>query len=145
MIHGIKYEKIAGQSYEMLRFEAQELEGYLTKMIDVDHSIHDAIMYQSEVEKQFAIDLDGRPDIKLFVKLPAWFKVETPIGTYNPDWAIVKQPEGEPERLYLVRETKSAPTVQQLRDREYMKIDCGRRHFQELGVDFKTASRAANV
>jgi type III restriction enzyme len=145
MIHGIKYEKIAGQSYEMMLFEAHELEGYLSRMIEVEHSIHDAIMYDSEIEKQFALDLDDRPDIKLFVKLPAWFKVETPIGTYNPDWAIVKQPEGEPERLYLVRETKSTPTQQQLRDREYLKIRCGRAHFDELGVDFKTAVRASDV
>ncbi|MGA2443676.1 MAG: DEAD/DEAH box helicase, partial [Tepidisphaeraceae bacterium] len=145
MIRGIKYEKIAGQSYEMMLFEARELEGYLSKILSVKKSIHDAILFDSEVERQFASDLDARSDIKLFVKLPAWFKVETPIGTYNPDWAIVKQPEGEPERLYLVRETKSAPTVQQLRDREYLKIQCGRAHFDSLGVDFKTAVRASEV
>lgn len=145
IIQGIKYERIAGQSYEMMLFHAHELEGYLSKMINVSHSIHDCIMFDSEVEKQFALDLDSRPDIKLFVKLPAWFKVETPIGTYNPDWAIVKQAEGEEEKLYLVRETKSLPTPQQLRDREYLKIRCGRAHFDTLGVDFKTAVRASDV
>ena len=57
-----------------------------------------------EVEKQFARDLDNNENVKLFVKLPSWFKVDTPIGPYNPDWAFVTERE---EKLYFVRETKA--------------------------------------
>ena len=66
-------------------------------------------------------------------------------GIGGADHAGRKAAEGEPERLYLVRETKSVPTPQQLRDREHLKIQCARRHFDELGVDFKTAVRASEI
>jgi type III restriction enzyme len=90
--------------YEMLLFEEREIECYVTRMLDVDNSIYDCIEFESEAEREFAEVMDSQNDIKLFIKLPDWFKVQTPIGTYNPDWAIVKQ---EDEKLYLVRETKS--------------------------------------
>jgi len=83
-----------------------------------------------------------RRDIKLFVKLPNWFKVETPIGTYNPDWAIVKQ---EDTKVYLVRETKGTGDLQGLRDSERDKIRCGSAHFGALGVDFKHVKNAVEV
>ena len=65
------------------------------------------MVYDSEVERKFAETLDKRTDIKLFVKLPDWFKVETPLGSYNPDWAILKHDDTV---LYLVRETKGTDT-----------------------------------
>lgn len=145
MLQGVKYEKVAGAVYEMVLFDAPEFDAYVSKMIAVQKSIHDQIVFDSNVEKEFAQGLDSREDIKLFVKLPAWFKVQTPIGTYNPDWAIVKQGPGEAERLYLVRETKKPPSPGQLRDREFRKIQCAQRHFEELDVDFKTVTRASEV
>jgi len=145
IIDGIKYEKIAGAEYEMLLFEEHEIMGYLSRLIEVKHSIYDAIEYDSELEKRFAEDLDAREDIKLFIKLPGWFKVETPIGTYNPDWAIVKQPEGEPKKLYLVRETKATSDQLQLRRNEWAKIQCGTAHFEALDVSFKHITSAAEV
>jgi type III restriction enzyme len=104
MVDGIKYEPVTGPNgeYEMLLFEEKEIDGYEDRMLEVKKSIYDAIEYESGPEERFAKDLDSREDIKLFVKLPSWFKVETPIGTYNPDWAIVKQPGAE-EKLYLIR------------------------------------------
>jgi type III restriction enzyme len=69
----------------------------------VQHSLYEYIVYDSEVEREFARKLDTREDIKLFVKLPRWFEVDTPIGKYNPDWAILKHNDNT---LYLVRETK---------------------------------------
>ena len=74
----------------MLLFEAEEITGALISMIEVDNSIYDAVLFESEVERAFAEAMSMREDIKLFIKLPGWFKIETPIGTYNPDWAIVK-------------------------------------------------------
>ena len=142
IIDGIKYERIDGQLYEMLLFEEHEVESYITRMLDVDHSIYDCIEFESEGERKFAEAMSSREDIKLFIKLPDWFKVETPIGTYNPDWAIVKQ---EDERIYLVRETKSTKKQLELRGSEWSKIQCGTAHFDALDVDFEHVTSADEV
>ena len=142
IIDGIKYEKIAGQEYEMRLFEEEEVIRYLNNLIDVKHSVYDAIEFESEVEKKFAQELDSRTDIKLFLKLPGWFKVETPIGSYNPDWAIVRHND---RTLYLVRETKSTKDFEKLRTSEAHKVRCGRKHFESLGVDFGVVTEAKDV
>ena len=142
MIDGIKYERINGQEYEMLLFEEQEIAGYLTDMIEVDNSIYDTVLCDSEVERQFAEAMSSREDIKLFIKLPSWFKVATPVGTYNPDWAIVKEND---EKVYLVRETKGTKDELKLRSAEWSKIRCGKAHFDELGVDFAHIVSAKEV
>jgi type III restriction enzyme len=133
MIAGIKYERINGQEYEMLLFEEKEITGYLTSMIEVDNSIYDVVPYESEVERKFAEAMNSRQDIKLFIKLPSWFQVETPVGTYNPDWAIVKEDDA---KIYLVRETKGTKDQLKLRGSEWAKIECGKAHFGSLAVDF---------
>jgi len=142
VVDGIKYEKIAGQEYEMRLFEETEIISYLNNLIEVKKSVYDAIEYDSEIEKRFAESLDMRDDIKLFVKLPSWFKIDTPIGTYNPDWAIVKH---EDDTLYLIRETKGIKDFEKLRNIEADKIRCAKRHFRELQVDFKTVVEANEV
>jgi type III restriction enzyme len=100
------------------------------------------VVYDSEIERKFAEELDKREDIKLFVKLPQWFKIETPIGTYNPDWAILKHDDTV---LYLVRETKGTKDFEKLRNSEADKIRCGRRHFEELKVSFDVVTKASEV
>ncbi|MGV3773624.1 MAG: DEAD/DEAH box helicase family protein [Verrucomicrobiales bacterium] len=142
IVDGIKYEKLADAEYEMRLFEEEEILSYLHNRLDVKNSIYDAVVYDSQVEREFAEKLDKREDIKLFVKLPDWFKVETPIGTYNPDWAIVK--EGD-NTLYLVRETKSTKDFEKLRNTEAEKIRCGRKHFETLNVDFAVVTSANEI
>jgi len=142
MVSGIQYEKIGGQEYEMQLFEDEELNGYLSRLVDVEHSIYDVIEYDSEIERQFAEDLDHRNDIKLFIKLPAWFKIETPLGTYNPDWVIVKEDD---QKVCLVRETKGTTDYYKLPETQRQKIDCGRKHFQALKVDYDWTDQAAKV
>lgn len=143
MINGIKYEQIADQEYEMLLFEEKEIESYLSNLVAVNYSIYDHVVVESDVERQFAQDLDDREDIKLFIKLPAWFVVETPIGTYNPDWAIVKEDD---QKLYLIRETKSTHDLDKLLLSEANKIKCGQKHFEILdGVDYKVVTSANEV
>lgn len=144
MVDGIEYEKIADEEYEMRRIEDDELVGYLSRLVPVGKSIYEAIQYDSSVERRFATDLDAREDIRFFVKLPSWFTIETPMGRYNPDWAIVKEEEGR-ERLYLVCETKGDVDPEQLRGKEYAKIECGKAHFRVLDVAFQTASKADHV
>lgn len=145
LIDGIKYEKLAkdaeNSEWQMVLFKNEELIDYLNSL-EVKKSVYDHIVYDSEVEKEFAKKLDEREDIKLFVKLPNWFKVETPIGTYNPDWAILKQ---DGKAFYLVRETKGTKDFLKLRTSEADKIKCGVQHFKELGVDFDVVVTASEV
>ena len=63
----------------------------------------------------------------MYVKLPGWFKVPTPLGTYNPDWAVLVDINGD-ERLYFVVETKGSLFIDDLRDNEAAKIACGKDH-----------------
>lgn len=141
IIDGIKYEPIPGQAYEMRRFENVEIETYLDRLYSIqstdNRTPYDFIPYESDVEKTIVERLDNDENIKFFCKLPFWFKVPTPIGDYNPDWAIVTEQES---KLYLVRETKSTHDKDDRRDKENKKIDCGKAHFKSLGVNFKVAT-----
>jgi type III restriction enzyme len=144
IVDGIKYERIAngaGAEWEMSCFKNEELINYLSA-IEVQKSVYDFVVYDSEVERKFAASLDARPEIKLFLKLPRWFKIDTPVGTYNPDWAIVKHDD---QTLYLVRETKATRDSLKLRSTEADKVHCGRKHFEELGVDFDVVVSADEV
>jgi type III restriction enzyme len=142
IIDGIKYEKIEDEEFEMRLFETEEIIGYLHNRLEVGKSVYDAVVYDSEVERSFAERLDQREDIKLFVKLPWWFRIETPIGDYNPDWAIVKH---DSSALYLVRETKGTKDFEKLRNSEADKIRCGRKHFEALDIDFAVAVNASEI
>ena len=86
--------------------------------------------------------MSTRTDIKLFIKLPGWFMIDTPLGTYNPDWAIVKE---EDSKVYLVRETKSTKDQLKLRGSEWAKIQCGKAHFDTLQVDFAHVVSASEI
>ena len=142
MIDGIKYEKLADDEWNMRLFEEREIISYLNNRLEVQHSIYDAVVYDSEIEREFAEKLDQREDIKLFVKLPAWFEIETPIGKYNPDWAILKHDDAV---LYLVRETKGTRNFEKLRTSEAEKVRCGRKHFDALGVNFDVVTSVAEL
>ena len=142
MIDGIKYEKIALQEWSMQMFRDKEILSYLSNRLEVRKSIYDAIVYDSDVEREFAEELDKREDIKLFVKLPSWFVVETPIGEYNPDWAIVKHNE---QTIYLVKETKGTKDFLKLRNSESDKVRCGIKHFRALEVPMEVVTSARDV
>lgn len=145
VIDGIKYEKVAGLEYDVRLFEEPEIEEYLSRLYEVENqekTLYDHVVYDSEVEKKFAEELDGREDVKLFVKLPGWFQVPTPVGSYNPDWAIVAEKD---ERVYLVRETKSTTDAGKRRNSENQKIKCGRRHFEAIEVDFDDCSTVSEA
>jgi len=145
LVDGIKYERIeatkTGAEWEMRLFRNEELINYLTAL-QVNKSIYEYVVYESDVERRFAQRLDERDDIKLFVKLPSWFEIDTPVGGYNPDWAIVKH---DGQVLYLVRETKSTRDYLKLRTQEADKVRCGAKHFEELGVSFDVVTRADEV
>lgn len=134
MVNGIKYERLEGEEsvWDMMLFEDKEIEGFASRMVDASKSVYDCIEIDSETERKFATAFESRTDIKFYLKLPPWFKIETPLGTYNPDWALVKQQSEAEPRLYLVRETKSTVRQFELRNSEEMKSWCGKAHFDAL-------------
>lgn len=143
ILDGIRYDKVPDSHWEMSRIEEDAEKGiirYLSNLYEVrnrEKSLFDAIELESEVERKFAFDLDNNECVRLFVKLPGWFRIDTPVGPYNPDWAFVAERE---EKLYFVRETKGASASAELREKESRKIACGRKHFDALGVDFDVVS-----
>jgi type III restriction enzyme len=133
-VDGIKYQRIGDEAYYAQQlFESEELSGYLKSMIDANKSVYEQVIYQSDTERTFADDLEKNEAIKVYAKLPGWFKVPTPLGPYNPDWAVLVEKDGA-ERLYFVVETKSGLFTDDLRDKESKKIECGRAHFKALEV-----------
>ena len=148
MIDGIKYTKI-GEAYEMCQFDC-ELQSWDEYLIPATRSVYDSVICDSDVERDFVEDLENRKDIKLYVKLPDFFTVPTPIGNYNPDWAIVKEEKDAHgrtnETVYLVRETKDTTDLSKLRPSEAQKISCGNRHFCDaLGVNYSVVRSADEV
>lgn len=140
VVDGIQYERIAGSIYELRELQRdgeEEKERFLDQMYKVQNTQKtdfDYVVFDSDVERQFAELLDSREDIKLFMKLPAKFKIDTPVGPYNPDWAIIKQEDGE-DRIYMIRETKSTLDDSKLRPTELAKIKSAKRHFEAIGID----------
>jgi type III restriction enzyme len=144
LVDGIKYERIGGgteSEWEMMLFKNEELISYLTAL-QVNHSLYEYVVYDSEIEREFARKLDQRADIKLFVKLPGWFEIDTPVGKYNPDWAILKH---DGQAMYLIRETKGTKDFLKLRTSEADKVRCGKRHFEAIGVPFAIAVTVDDV
>lgn len=144
LVDGIKYERLgagAGAEWEMLLFRNEELINYLSALA-VKKSVYEYVVWESNVEREFAKKLDEREDIKLFVKLPGWFEIDTPVGKYNPDWAILKH---DRQALYLVRETKGTKDFIKLRTSEADKVRCGQKHFEAIGVPFAVVVTADEV
>lgn len=142
-IDGIRYIKLDGEEYYVQEiFEASELMANLDKnAVAVNHSVYDYVIYDSDtVERPFAVALDNDPEVKIFFKIPKKFKIETPIGTYNPDWAVYLDRDGV-QKMYFVLETKGSTNLFDLRVPERLKIHCGEEHFKALqnGVELRAA------
>lgn len=151
LVDGIKYEK-DGTVWDLTLQE--EIEAWQDNIIPAGSALYDHVVYDSEVERRFVEGMESDKRIRLYVKLPGWFTVDTPIGKYHPDWAIVMDDvdeHGDPKpgnpRLYLVRQTKvenwrtDAPLAAERR-----KIKCGERHFGDaLGVSYRVASKASEL
>ena len=148
MINGIKYEKIGGQEYEMRLFEDDEIEAYIDNLYAVqkpDKTIADYVVIDSMSgpEKQFARDCESNENIEFYIKLPRWFTIKTPIGEYNPDWALILKNE---KKLYFVAETKSTIREFNLRGSEELKIKCGKSHFREFDdVEYKVVTKVSEL
>lgn len=134
IVDGIKYTKIGDEEYYAQElFASEELIGYLNKnMIESKKSVYEYVVYDSANEESFAKSFENNKNVKLFAKLPAWFTIPTPLGTYNPDWVVLIEVNGK-DKLYFVLETKANIMVEALRPTESAKIRCGKKHFEALG------------
>ena len=151
LVKGIEYHQVNGRRYEMALFD-EELETYLSSVyppandelttpirktlleaqpVDEDKNpLGDAftcVLSESDPESQFAHDCSIDERVKFFFKLPSEFKIATPLGSYNPDWAVVFENDA---RVYFVAETKSSTVTGERRSKENLKIECGRAHFK---------------
>lgn len=135
LVDGIKYRRIGdGHFYCQELFQQEELKTYLKNAIPTSKSVFEYVVYDSEgTERKFAEDLEANEAVKVYAKLPAWFKIPTPLGTYNPDWAVLVEQDDE-EKLYFVVETKSSGWWDDLRHQEGAKIKCGEKHFSAIAV-----------
>jgi type III restriction enzyme len=143
---GIKYSKILVSGKE-LRWDVSEFSPEdqvdIESSVAISKSIYERVIFDSTIEKNFALDMDKRPDIVLFVKLPWWYKIETPVGKYNPDWAIALKGG---EIVYIVRETKGTTNLDKLPfEMEKTKVLSGAAHFKELGVSYEVVKSAGDV
>ena len=134
IVDGISYQRIGDDEYYAQElFQEEELTGYLKDMVEAEKSVYDYVVCDSDTEKLFAEKLEGAEDVKLYAKLPAWFKIDTPLGSYNPDWAVlIDKDDGQGEQLYFVVETKSSIFSDDIRASEQAKINCGIEHFKGL-------------
>lgn len=131
IIEHITYNKLQ-EAYSMDIFTDASMKGKLGKnAIQTNKHLYDYLIYDSENEKNFAVGLDKQKEVAVYVKLPGGFYINTPVGKYNPDWAIAFN-EGNVRHIYFVAETKGSLSTLQLREIERLKIDCARKHFRAI-------------
>jgi type III restriction enzyme len=139
LVDGIKYTRL-NDWYLMTQFE-DEFKAWEEYLEPANKSVYSDIVYNSNIERDFVKDLENNQQVLLYFKLPSWFKVPTPLGGYNPDWAILWEVRDEhgkatDQKLYLVYETKGTKNMIELRPSERRKILCGKAHFEdELGIN----------
>ncbi|NLW25584.1 MAG: type III restriction endonuclease subunit R, partial [Clostridia bacterium] len=138
IVDGIKYTKRGNDEYyalELFEDKDKELIGYLSKnMMKSKKSVYEYVVYDSANEERFARNFENNSRVKLYVKLPDWFTIPTPLGSYNPDWAVLIDADGK-DKLYFVLETKADTMFDALRPTERAKIECAKKHFEVLGTE----------
>jgi type III restriction enzyme, res subunit len=148
-VDGIKYHR-TGEYYDMTLFENSELQTYLYDAVmksgavavtDQTKTVYDYVAVDSEVEREFMQSLENNASVKFYIKLPNWFKIDTPVGKYNPDWAVAF--DGD-KRIYFVAETKGSDDINDnhLSANERSKITAARQHFAEIDVPYAAPVRS---
>jgi len=146
IIDGIKYRKIDDtEYYSQELFENEELFGYMrSNLKESTKTPFDYVVYDSKIESKLVDEFERSDNISVYAKLPDWFKIDTPLGTYNPDWAVLWNNEDE-EKLFFVVESKGSTGLFDLRPKEQAKIECGIKHFRELDSDMLVANDISEV
>ena len=134
IIQHITYNKL-DSAYDTTIFTEPTLKGQLgVNAMAANKHLYDHILYDSTNEKSFAERIDTSNEVAVYVKLPNGFYISTPVGKYNPDWAIAFY-EGKVKHIYFVAETKGSMSTMQLRIMEEAKIHCAREHFKAISTD----------
>ena len=146
IVDGIKYQKIGeNEFFSQELFQNEELFGYLGKYInDSKKSPYDYVVCDSVVETALSKEFEQCNNISVYAKLPGWFKIDTPLGTYNPDWVVAWNRDGD-EKIYFVVESKGSTSELDLRPSELAKYKCGQSHFTELGTELKLAEKLSDI
>lgn len=150
LVGGVHYEPLAvSEAWRMDLFE-DEWREFMDSVLTPEKGLYDRVYVEGGVESQFARDLENTQEVQVFVKLPRGFTVDTPVGMYNPDWAVVWQdldaggrPSGRPH-LYLVAETKGDSKSGRSREEQW-KVECGRRHFETIAVPYYVVRSAKEL
>jgi type III restriction enzyme len=134
IIQHITYDKL-DSIYDTAIFTEPTMKGQLgVNAMTAQKHLYDHIIYDSTNEKNFAEKIDTSTEVAVYVKLPNGFYISTPVGKYNPDWAIAFH-EGRVKHIYFVAETKGSMSSMQLRMVEEAKIHCAREHFKTISTD----------
>ncbi|MEK3575482.1 DEAD/DEAH box helicase family protein [Lactobacillus crispatus] len=129
VLNGEKWSKT-----DLKPFDAAKNTLWLVPDKGLKKTLFDKIAVNSDEERKFANQLVNEDKIKYFLKLPHWFKVPTPFGNYNPDWAILAEKDGS-QRLYFIAETKSTLDRTKLRNDENARINAGQRAYEAQGLE----------
>lgn len=142
MVKNIQYYKLEGQEFDAAEFKEFfedwiKNDNYLEKhLVKSEKSVYEYVKCDSDVEVKFAQELENVDEIEFFLKLPSWFKIKTPQGHYNPDWAITVNVNGKSETFFVI-ETKGTNSFNKLRQPEADNIRCGIEHFSlESDVEY---------
>ena len=134
IIQYIEYT-LLDDTYDTSIFTEPSLKGRLNEnAIPLSKHLYDYLLYDSKTECKFAVELDKDEAVTVYVKLPKSFFINTPVGSYTPDWAIAFK-EGEVKHIYFVAETKGSMSTLELRKIEEARISCARKHFEKIGAD----------
>jgi type III restriction enzyme len=132
VIEHVTYNKMDEKWNAQNIFVDNEISGtYGQNVANARKHLYDKIRYDSTVEKTLAENMDANDMVELYVKLPSGFYIHTPMGKYNPDWAIVLK-ESNIKHIYFVAESKGDTLDMQLREVEKSKIECAKRHFEAI-------------
>ena len=133
IIDGITYNK-TDDKFDNEIFTINNIDGRIgDNAFEVKKHIYDFLITDSENERRFAKDLESG-EVTVYAKLPSGFKIPTPVGNYNPDWAIVFD-NNDFKYIYFIAETKGSMSTTELRGVEKAKIECARKHFQAICKD----------
>ncbi|MDR3021568.1 MAG: DEAD/DEAH box helicase family protein [Clostridiales bacterium] len=139
-IEGIVYTKIDGQEYSLYEVfdiaEQDEVMAYLSNTVQVEKSLYNRVVFDSQIENTFADSLEKDPNVQFFFKIPKRFQISTPVGNYTPDWAVFYK-DGNQSKMYFVIETKGSLNHLDLKLTEDIKIHCGEKHFEGVGSGIK--------
>lgn len=131
IVEHLAYDPVE-ETYDLDIFTAsQSRQDFTNAGGKLQHHIYDYVVTDSKVERQFVSNLDTSTDVVVYAKLPRGFLIPTPVGDYNPDWAISFK-EGKVKHIYFVAETKGSMSTMELREIEKTKIKCARKFFDEM-------------